>query len=261
MQIEEKVKILEAEREKCYKKFGELSPNVLSRTTPIVQTASGPITILWPANAIGKLRIIHRKDSVCVVTDGLSNPWDMSMHDDVPMWTFGMELMVETNKSSLKNHTDQGIAGSWMPTVMWALTDWIVYERVQLKSRVQNFLCSTAAIPPVRGLEEYISDNGFMGSIVGIPNTSKELGKPACIGELHGTPIELLTVKLLRPEEYEWAINGPNSNTLDMARAFLENGDGHLTNPGRPSVLPLLDPNFKPVAQELNSQKPWWKMW
>jgi hypothetical protein len=229
---------MQQEREASLRRFGHLSDSVLSRLRPIL---IGDAIYAWPSNAIGPLRLVRREHSVLLVTDGLSNPWDPSLHDDVPDWTFGFELAVELPLSTFDDASDAAIAVSWAPLLLWSATDWVVAERADLMSRVANSDLITHALPPVGGLEHLVASNGFMGGIIGIPIVGNVIGTSVShCSDPHvpGEKTSLLTLKLLTAAEYDWALGTPDASRVRvLVERFLASGVGHLSDPHRASVV------------------------
>lgn len=234
---------LERAREATLRKLGAVADRVLSRLTPLVRTDRGAVACLWPSHAIGKLKLVRRDKTVILVTDGLSDPWDRSLHPDAPSWTFGFEVAVEAPIAMLDDATDEGVAGSWMPLLLWAATDWVVLERVDLKGRLARHGCATHAVPPFGGLDDLVAANGFAGALLGIPYGGTALGAEAVLAPEPGRPddpIWLLPLKLLTADEYEWAMGVPDaSRAKQLAEAFLVR-ERHLSWPARASILPGL---------------------
>lgn len=229
-------------REDTFRNLGKLSEQALSRSAPLRSTASGAKVSMWPAQAVGKLRIIDCGDSIIVTTDGISDPWDVNLHQEPFPFDFAYEAAVEVPKRRLPDPSDEGIAHSWVPMLVWAATDWMVAERFDLKGRLNHFGCMTLAVPPIAQLESFVGSNKFMGALFGIPYVGDTL-RAQLVLAMDETPKEsdvwFLPFKLLTPDEYEWAMSVPDaSNTKTLAEAFIRRGDRHLTWIGRPSILP-----------------------
>jgi hypothetical protein len=235
---------LEAARRATLARLGSVCERVLSPLTPFVKTREGAGVRLWPSSALGKQLLVRRTTSVIVVTDGISDPWDPGLHADVPRWTYGFEMALEAPLESLDDGSDDGVAGSWMATTLWAATDWVTLERYDLKGALIKFGCLTHAIPRVRGLEKLIGTNGFIGGLVGIPYVGSSLGGEVVLTPEPANPedgIWLLTLKLLTADEYDWAIGVEDGERAKiLAEAFLKDPSRHLSWPGRPSILPRL---------------------
>jgi hypothetical protein len=238
---------LEAARRQTLARIGTVSERVLSRTTPIFMTDDGPVMRFWPSSALGKQLLVRKKDSILLITDGISDPWDTELHADAPKWTFGFEMALEVPLAHVGDASDEGIAGSWMTTLLWAATDWVTAERFDIKSRLIEFDCVTIAIPPVRGLEKLVGSNGYMGGLLGIPYAGEMLCAQAVLAPEPHEPADavwLLPLKLMTADEYDWAVGVPDgSRTKALADAFLKIPSRHLSWPDRPSVLPrILNP-------------------
>lgn len=229
-------------RDNTFRNLGKVSEKVLSRPVPVRQNRDGAEVFMWPGQAIGKLRIIDCGDSVIVTTDGISDPWDLDLHQEPPAFDFAYEAAVEVPKRRLSDASDEGIARSWVPMLLWAATDWMVAERFDLKGRLNHFGCMTLAVPALPELSSFVGGNGFMGALFGIPYVGDTL-RAQLILAMDETPSEndvwFLPFKLLTADEYEWAMSVPDaSNTMTLAEAFISRGDRHLTWIGRPSILP-----------------------
>ena len=239
--FEQRRAALERAREQTFRKIGQLHEKVLSRIAPLRQSGGPPELFFWPGQALGKLRIIDGPRTVVIVTDGISDPWDRTIHPRAPEWTFDFEVAVEVPKQAmpeLSQGLEAAIAASWAPALLWALTDWIVAERHDLKGRLLKFACLTAAVPPVAGLRSFVSANGYMGVLLGIPFVGDRTGAQAVLAPLeNGEAVWLLTAKLLTPDEYEWAIGvNDSSRAVALAEAFLRT-DGPLSWLERKSIL------------------------
>jgi hypothetical protein len=230
---------LAAKRRATLSRIGDVSPDVLSRLLPIVPTAGGPRMRAWPSSVLGKLLIVRRERTVLVLTDGLSDPFDPEMHPDA-VGTFGFEMAVEVPTAALGDASDQAIASSWIPALLWAATDWMMMEHVDVKGRLIDNDCLTHAILPVVGLERFIARNGVMGGLLGIPFVGDSLCAQAVLAPEANNPADaiwLLPIKLLTVDEYEWAMGvSDNARVRTLAEAFLRK-DRHLTWLERPSVL------------------------
>lgn len=243
---------LEAARRATLNRIGSVNEHVMSRMTPLLKTGAGPATRFWPSSALGKQVLVRCEDSVLVTTDGISDPWDLQLQPDAPGWTFGFELALEVPFKELADTTDDGIASSWITALLWAATDWLTAERVDLKGLLIKSECATLAIPPVRGLEKLVGANGFMGSLVGIPFIGSDLRQQVILAPEPENPedaVWLLPLKLLTADEYDWALGVQDgARAKALAGAFLKDSSRHLSWPGRPSVLPQLG-----VAQKRKS--------
>ncbi len=191
-----------------------------------------------------------------MVTDGVLDPWDPQLHEKPESWTFDYELAVEAPIHQLEDSSDKGIAESWMPLVLWALTDWLVTERVDVKGMLGKFRSLTLASPQVEGLERFLAPSGFMGVLVGIPFVGGRVGAEAVLTSLEGEDATwLLTAKPLLPDEYAYAVGVEGGERgVQLAEAFLKRGDRHHTWPSRPSIMPDLGmPSTK-----IQAEKKWW---
>ncbi len=232
---------MEGRRRATLSRFGEIAPRVLSRMTPIFMADDGPSTRVWPGSALGKQLIVRTKESVMLVTDGLSDSWDPELHPDAPDWTFGFEMSIEVPNACLPGTSDEAIASSWIPNVLWSATDWIAAERFDLKGRLLTFTCITTAIPPVAGLDALVGKNGYVGGLIGIPRIGSKLGAQAVLARRDAESEEavwLLPMKVLTADEYDWAVAVEDSSrAMALAEAFLATATPFHSWPKRPSLL------------------------
>lgn len=192
--------------------------------------------------------MIRREQSVLFVTDGLSSRWNPELHADAPEWTFGFEAAVEVPLHAFgRNVSEDALAASWAPTLLWAATDWLVVEKADLRSQIEHFQVITSATPPVAGLEHLVASNGFMGVMVGLPIAGNSLGARAH-SSIAPNPARadgatwLLPFKLLTASEYEWVMGVQDSSrAMELALEFLVGKSRHMSWPDRPSELGHLD--------------------
>src|SRR5262245_58275003 len=117
---EEALRKLEDARRVALEPFGRIEDGVLSRFQPIVIDG---VVHPWPADAIGRQYLIRREKSLLLVTDGISSPWDRTMHPEPPPWTFGFEAAIEVPNDVLPDTKTETIERSWVSTLLWAATD------------------------------------------------------------------------------------------------------------------------------------------
>jgi hypothetical protein len=222
--------------------LGNVSDEVLSRTGPAPRGSARPELFYWPGGKVGRLRLIRRTESVLVITDGLSDPWDRALHPDPPRWTFEIELCVEVPTREVDLHTDAAVARSFVPPLLWALTDWLVAKRLDLKTHLVKNHCVTLATPEVPGLEPLATADRTIGVLLGLPFAGTRLRNQVVLAPLeNGQAVWLLPAKPLTSDEYTWATSVKDSSRLvELAEAFLRRGDRHLTWPARATVLPAL---------------------
>lgn len=232
----------ERAREQKLGRLGTLSPDLISRVVPItMRNGRETRSFAWPATTLPRLRLVRRPESVLLVTDGLSDPWDPTLHQTpVPGLSLGFEAALEVPLHALDAPSDEAIAASWMPQVLWAATDWMVAERFDLKGTLCKFGVLTLATPPVVGLERLVASNGAMGVLAGLPFAGDVLESQVVLApgvEDPRDPVWLLPLKLLTADEYAWAMGVPDaSRARDLAERFLR-GDRHWSWPERRSIL------------------------
>jgi hypothetical protein len=220
-------------REQTLRKLGRLSSNVIGRN---LSNYKDPRPYLWPSSAMGAIRLVQRDTSVLFITDGISDPWDRTLHTDAPPGTFDYELAIEVPNSSFKSLAEDKLASSWAPTVLIAATDGLIGSRYDLAAVLIKLGCATIGIPKVSELESFMYKDGWMRGLVGIP-LQGEPGTSVCLAKNGQLPIYLLTMKLLSCDEIDYALQNDQANALDLVSRFVKRGDRHLTWIKRPSVL------------------------
>lgn len=227
---------LEAARARGLAKFGQLSDRVVAR---LPMPLPGPP---WPSLAMGRLKIVRRANAVLVVTDGLSDEWDRSLHSDSPTWTFEIEIGVEVPLEMLKDTSDDGIARSWIPQLMWRLVDAFVPDRLDVKGLLKKFETVTFELDPIAGLERVATPRKTFGVLLGVPLVGSAVGSEAVLVPRGETDtIWLIGAKVLTPDEFEYALAVQGGeHGVELGNAFIARGDRHASWPKRPSVMPLL---------------------
>ncbi len=232
---------LEEQREITLRKLGQLDEDVLFRPAPkMVQLDDDSyMPILWPSMALGRLKIVFRPESVLLVSDGLSDPFDEEIYgEDTPEYGLDFEAALEVPYDGDPEKFKQSLAESWIPQVLWAATDYILLQQLDVVGLLSQFGMCSLPIPPVEKLDEYICDHGFMCGLIGMPLVGDEIGQSVGMGSYNENPIFLLPIKLLTPDEFNFIIQTNDaSNSEILAKKFLANGERHLSWKGRKSVL------------------------
>lgn len=227
---------LEAARAEGLAKLGTVTDQVLTRL-PV--PAPGPP---WPSMALGKLKIVRREKSVLVVTDGISDAWDQALHEEAPDWTFDLEVGVEVPLEQLSDSSDEGIAQSWIPQVLWQLTDAFVPDRIDVKGRLGKFDSITFELDPIEGLEALQTKRKTIGVLIGVPLIGDAVGSEAIlVPRDEANTIWLITAKVLTPDEFDYALSAKGGERgVELGNAFIARGDRHQSWPNRRSILPTI---------------------
>lgn len=229
---EEVVARLTADRERFYSSMGELSENVVGR---VLGNYLEPRLYLWPSSALGKVQLIRRGKNALFVTNGISDPWDYTMHEDKPEDPLQFELAIELPLADFEDDSDEALLGGWVPTLLFAASDPYVEERIDPVGAFHKFGCATIGIPALKVLSNYVGKDGYMLGLAGFPII--EGLTSLSIAELDGYPIFLLMLKLLTPDEIDYALENNFENALELIQRFNRRGDRHLNWRERPSVL------------------------
>src|SRR5262249_2924300 len=121
-----------------------------------------------------------------------------------------------------------------------AVTSSLVPERVEICGALARFRCITLACPPVPGLEDHVAGNGRIGVLLGMPllATDLDIHVYATVPRApENDNIGFFPVKLLRPDEYEWAMARGAVGAVDLAEKMLESERPLISIPSRRSVL------------------------
>ncbi|MBX7084032.1 MAG: hypothetical protein K1X88_32790 [Nannocystaceae bacterium] len=215
-------------------KLGKLDERPIARLAPM-RTASrdGLELVPWPAQPLGRLRVVHRGATVLVVTDGLSDPWDPSLHHDVPNFRYWLELAIEAPATG----DPAAPVPPWVAPLLWSASNWLVTQRFDLRARLKHHLCLTLGVMPVPGLEGWVSRAGVHGTLVGLPFSGETLGAHAVLARDAGDPVWILPIKLLHPAEYDWAMGVRDASRATwLVQAFLMN-ERHLSRLDRAPII------------------------
>src|SRR5271156_4547908 len=168
MEHEQLIESLRAAREKTLAKLGTVSKNVIGRDpNKYIAKYGDPRKFFWPSSVTGTIRLVWRENSVMLVTDGISDPWDKELHPAAPPGTFDYELAVEAPNHAFASLTEAAVFSSWMSGVLITTTDWMIAERVDLVGRLIKFDCATVTAPPIEGLESLLCPDGTLRGLIG----------------------------------------------------------------------------------------------
>lgn len=226
--------ILESRRSKIWSYLGTTDEDrVVSRLVP-GSTA-------WPRSVLGRQRIIRRPSDVLLFTDGLSDPYDPTLHVDAREAPLDFELGL-----ALRTHeSDAQIGHGIWPQLLYALADFMVEEYVDLRPLLTKFTCITTQAIIGRGFGQGFERDGLVGYLIGMPLDGADFSRQLYVDEHYrDLPVAyahcalgLFPVRVLRPSELDWAIAQGNTGALRLAEAFLERGDGCLNDLHRPPLF------------------------
>jgi len=224
---------LDAALERQLATFGELDPEPWFRLRPeIIDDTVVP----WPANAIGRLRLVRRETGLLFVTQGMSYPFN-DLHADGPE-PLGCELAIEVaydepvapgRERAFRDLSGDELATSWPARFLWFLADSWIYERWPVVPRLDHFGMITSTATPPPELRGYALANGAVGFLVGAPIEGGETRSPA----------RIVTIQPLVPAEYEWVTGVPDSSrVLVLSERMRAAGLAHRASAVR-EALPL----------------------
>jgi len=220
-------------------RLGTVSEQVVSRQHPLGGEA-------WPASVLGRMRIVRRPETRLLVTDGLSSPFDPELHPHPPPGPLDFELAVDVPSDDPCGQSDAALAQSWLPSLLYALTDWIVPEYLDLRGLLEDFRAVTLAAPATTGAARALAGpDGLVGVLIGLPLVGQDLDRHPYLNGYYqgsGTPyadaaLGFFPVKPLTPDEYAWAKAQGDRGGVLLAQKFMARGDAHRVFSDRPSVL------------------------
>lgn len=218
--------ILERRREAAFASLGALNEGVVSRLVP------GRVP--WPSSALGRMRIVRRAHDVLLVTDGLSEPYDPTMHPKPPEAPLDFELCLAIAESDPAAASDGAVATSIWPQLLYALADVLVEDWVDVRGLLGKFTAITFQAPIGVGFGHGLEKDGLVGYLLGMPLDGEDFGRQLYLNGYYaglpvpyaGAGIGIFPVKVLRPSELAWAIAQGNEGGVRLARAFFDRGDG-----------------------------------
>ena len=232
---------LSRERRATLEKYGPIDENVLGRLRPSLMPVDGVEDevepIVWPAQALGRLLIVHRPHSTLFVTDGLSEPW---IWKEPPgkeePWAF--ELAIETRKR------DGEPFPPWVPDVMWSMTDWILGERYDVSSVLAKFrLATLAAFPDHPDLAHLVVNDRGVGFLAGLALTHNGVVQGGIrLAVREPQDVLLIHLVLLTKDEYEFALETPDATNTQKIAEHIKASGTLVSDPTRPSFLKARDP-------------------
>jgi hypothetical protein len=231
--------ILEQRRARYLERLGDVSDHVVSRVHPLGGS-------LWPASALGRMRIVRRERSRLVATDGLSCPFDAGLHPAPPPGPLDFELCIDVHDLDPRAVSDESLATSWFPSLLYSLTDWIVPEWFDLRGALRTFRAVTLSAPATTDESRRLADgDGHVGFLVGLPLAGRDLDLHPYLSDYYdgtdepyaGAALGYFPVKPLTPDEYAWAKARGDEGGVLLAQKFLDRRDAHFAWTERPSVL------------------------
>ncbi|MBW2523248.1 MAG: suppressor of fused domain protein [Deltaproteobacteria bacterium] len=217
--------------------LGELLPAVFMRMRPALIEET---LVFWPANAIGRLRLVRRDGALLFVTQGLGYRFN-DLHADQPeplRYELGIQLRadepVDAQADDGRTFADlegADLANTWPVRLLWFLADTFVYERWPLRAKLERFGMMTTVAAPQPELPEHVTPQGFLGLLVGVPLDGQA-------DDTLPDDSRLVMLQLLRPEEYDWVVAVPDpSRCQDLLRRLQADGWPAISSAKRPPLV------------------------
>ncbi len=232
---------LEEQTARALRQLGALAPEIAGSMTP---QRVGETLVPWPFHALGRVRLVRREASVIFVTEGLSHPFDPSVHGEGHA-SLGFEIGMELPASEV-GETPKKQAGAWVvPALLWLGSCYVV-DKFRLLDLVDHFGMVTQMLPPEPALAHLVMADGSVGALAGMPLAqTTTFGRAAqhLLWQAGGEEARMVMLTALTPDECTWVRSvDDGSRAMDLARALWARGHGHHTLPHRPSLLRLDEP-------------------
>jgi hypothetical protein len=234
---------LEQQSMTALRTLGDVEPQVVGALAP---QRLGADLVCWPAQALGRIRIVRRAANVLFVTEGLSYPLDPSLHDP-DRASLGFELGMELTPVGAPSSEE--LSQAWaVPALLW-LAACYLQDNFQLLELIDNFGLATQILPPDPNLQAWHLDDGTVGALAGMPlspginvgiNVGMNFGRNAqlLLGQVQGHESRLVMLTGITPDECNWARGvHDGSRSIALAMALWAKGNAHRTIPNRPSAL------------------------
>ncbi len=180
--VESLIATTEAARLRVYSKLGSLQDFILSQAAGGAPLAAGP---RWPSGA-QKFRVIRRPgDTIMIVSDGLSDPFD-DLQAEANVSGFGLEFFIETPTAEVGSSPSE-LKLSWQFQLLYTVCS-LAAGHGGIRSIIDDMqLLSTEAegvaeVVPPDAREALVNKAARVGALLGLTDT--ELGSPGC--ELRG---------------------------------------------------------------------------
>lgn len=225
---------LEKESERSLRDLGELEERVVGAVVP---QRIGETLVPWPSQALGRIRLVRRERGVLFVTEGLSHPFDASMHGPgkAPL---GFELGIELEQAALALSSDE-LARSWVvPALLWCAACYVLDE-FRLLDLIERFGMVTQLLPPDPVLRHLVLEDGSVGALAGMPlSPTTTFGRDAqtLLAAVDGCESRLVVLTSITPGECDWVRGvADGSRAMELAKWLWSHGEGHRTIPSRAS--------------------------
>ena len=164
-----------------------------------------------------------------IASSGLSDPWYESEQPNIGL---EIETMIAT-RDSLPDDS-AAMMGTWFHRLaLEVAADAVRDGKYHLRhERYGLFLIGINHGAQQDGTSDWICSDGCIGLLLGLPIPDTEMSIPLPAGTA-----SLLTAKLLRPDEYEFAATKGPEGAAQLAAAFAHQESHHLSSLRRESLI------------------------
>jgi hypothetical protein len=219
-------------RAAAFASLGQVDERAFARQAA-VRTGAVPLELApWPSTPVGRVKLIRRGQTDLVVTDGMSDPWDPSLHASPPGFRFACELAIEVPSLG-----EGMMPAAWIaPLLLW-ISNWLIAQKFDLRARMRAHTCLTLGALPIPGLESWKAPNGLHGLLLGIPFAGNQIGAHAVLAREGNETVWLVPMKLLHPKEYAWALEVRDSSRATwLVQSFMQS-DRHMSRTDRGPIV------------------------
>lgn len=209
-------------RDNFWKSTGELDPDVIAHM--INPSFMGGPT--WPSLRQAFITV-RRPDVTILASDGLSDPYDdMDTNDANAEYNgFGLEVYVESAP------IDGPVQHTWQFNLVWQAAQ-LMAQQGSIISLLEEMTYITTEFYDVAVPEEFRTENGTVGAILGLPNTKFDDKV-----QLSLENVKMVNVKLLTLAELNYVIANGAAGRMELAEKLIAQGNATLSAIERPSVV------------------------
>jgi hypothetical protein len=209
-------------RDNFWKSKGELDPDVIAH---MINPAfmGGPA---WPSLRQAFITL-RRPEATILASDGLSDPYDdMDENDANAEYNgFGLEVYVESAP------IEGPVQHTWQFNLVWQAAQ-LMAQQGSVISLLEEMTYITTEFYDVDVPAHFKTDNGTVGAILGLPNTTFEDSV-----QLSLEKVRMVNVKLLTLDELNYVIANGAQGRMELAEKLIAQGNATLSSIGRPSVV------------------------
>jgi hypothetical protein len=195
-------------RDRYVTSLGTADPNVLA---PLINPSfmGGP---MWP-DLRQAWRVIRRKKTTLVISDGLSDPFS---DEEAPNVGYGLEVLAETDDALPKQ-----LQGTWLFNLVYRVSQQCAAHG-GVRDLIDELGLISLELPVSAELMPVATENRTAGVLLGLPAPDYQ-----CEFTLPAGQVKVVTAKLLWPSELAYAAEEGEEARAELARRFAADGSHH----------------------------------